>query len=612
VVSAALSFLGVLGGAAATAAPVEAKEYLNTWLVAGTFENDTGNSGFAKDWLGEASVRPALGQNAGGQAWRYFDDRLFSRNYDDYQDLFSYYRVKQGLSAAAKVAYAHVYIHSPAALEAELRLGADNEFKAWLNGVAVGTSTVGLPGRDAVRLPVALTAGWNRLLLKIGNQEEGRFGFYARLCDARGDSLRGLTSAVNLSDGKLAVATQAMPEAKTGVLPVAWREWPYVGAMPQVDQIRTPPDSEEGALDRFIYTPNNLMQAAPLILQAQGGTPPYRWTLRDGDLPPGLALRADGRIVGTVAAYAELREYAFLARVRDAAGERAEKALSISVRERPNRWFEQCRLTALIHGPELLPPGDLDAFAKLMKAQGYGLAMPISYNNGDLLFLWPGRFATQKRTEADVVAACKAALEANGVPFGMYMGNLNVGDPQFSVNQSIPMVEEAILRYHPKAFWFDWSGVDGESLDALYSMIRSHDPELLIILNGHIRGNKGDWDIVDFEGWSAWGKAIWEVWPVASAAPQTERLLSAGAGDVRIVCFGDSITGIYYHTGGLRAWPELLELALRQEFPKAAVKVFNAGISGNTSTAALARMQRDVLDRQPHLVVAMFGMNDIA
>jgi hypothetical protein len=528
-VLATLAWLGV-SSSGAVAAVVEAKHAINTWLVAGTFDNDAGNSGFAKDWVNEATVQPALGQDAGGRTWRYFDDRLFSRNYDDYQDLFSYYKVKQGLSVAAKVAYAHVYIHSPAALTAELFLGADNEYSAWLNGVALGSSTEGHSRRDAVRLPVTLVAGWNRLLLKIANQEEGRFGFYARLGDAQGDSLKGLTYAVNRLDGPLTVTTQAMPEAKTGVLPLAWREWPYVGAMPQVEQIKTPPGSDEGTLDNFVMSPNNLMQASPLFLQAQGGTPPYRWTLRDGDLPPGLALQADGRIVGTVAAYAELREYTFLARVRDAQGARAEKALSISVRERPNKWFEQCRLTALIHGPERLPAGDLDAFAKLMKAQGYGLAMPITYNNGDLLFRWPGRFATQKRTESDVVAACKTALEANGVPFGMYMGNLNVGDPQFSVNQSILMVEEAILTYHPKAFWYDWSGVDGESLDALYSMTRSYDPELLIILNGHIRGNNGDWDIVDFEAWGAWGKTIWEVWPASipwpkKHTPETWRLL---------------------------------------------------------------------------------------
>ena len=166
-----------------------------------------------------------------------------------------------------------------------------------------------------------------------------------------------------------------------------------------------------------------------------------------------------------------------------------------------------------------------------MKAQGYGLAMPISYNNGDLLFRWPGRFATQKKTADDVVAKFKTALEANGIPFGMYMGNLNVGDPQLTVNQSIPMVNEALVTYHPKALWFDWSGVDGESLDALYSMIRSQEPDLVIILNGHIRGNNGDWDIVDFEGWTAWGKGgMWDVWPVAipwpkAHTPESWRLL---------------------------------------------------------------------------------------
>ena len=510
------------GGAAA-------KEFLNTWLVAGTFENDAANSGFVEDRIGETNAAPREGWVSGGRTWRYFDDRLFSRNYDDYQDLYSYFKVKQGHSIAAKVVYAHVYLHCPAAVGAELRVGADNAFKAWVNGSLAGESAQGHPRRDAVKMPVTLAAGWNRLLLKVANQEEGRLGFYARLCDDKGESLKGITASVNGPDGKLAVTTRAMPEAKTGVLPAGYREWPYVGAMPQLDQIKSPP-AAEGSLDYFILTPDIMMQASRLALQAQGGTPPYRWTLRDGELPLGLDLRADGQLVGTIAAYAELKDYAFRVRVRDAQGERAESALAITVRERPNKWVEERRLTALIHGPECLPDGQHDAFAKLMKAQGYGLAMPISYNNGDLLFRWPGRFATQKKTASDVVLKYKTALEANGIPFGMYMGNLNVGDPQFTVNQSLPMMDEALATYRPKALWFDWSGLDGESLDALYSVIRSHDPELVIILNGHIRGNNGDWDLVDFEGWPAWGKAIWDVWPVAipwpkKHTPETWRLL---------------------------------------------------------------------------------------
>jgi lysophospholipase L1-like esterase/cephalosporin-C deacetylase-like acetyl esterase len=87
--------------------------------------------------------------------------------------------------------------------------------------------------------------------------------------------------------------------------------------------------------------------------------------------------------------------------------------------------------------------------------------------------------------------------------------------------------------------------------------------------------------------------------------------LAAGE-PTRIVCFGDSITGAYYHTGGERAWCDMLGLALQRVYPQARLEMVNAGISGNTTAAGLARMEKDVLSRQPHLVVVMFGMNDIA
>ncbi|MFN9971719.1 MAG: hypothetical protein ACK58T_17700, partial [Phycisphaerae bacterium] len=38
---------------------------------------------------------------------------------------------------------------------------------------------------------------------------------------------------------------------------------------------------------------------------------------------------------------------------------------------------------------------------------------------------------------------------------------------------------------------------------------------------------------------------------VASAIPELRQ------GHRTVVCFGDSVTGVYYHTGGLRAYPEL-------------------------------------------------------
>lgn len=81
---------------------------------------------------------------------------------------------------------------------------------------------------------------------------------------------------------------------------------------------------------------------------------------------------------------------------------------------------------------------------------------------------------------------------------------------------------------------------------------------------------------------------------------------------VRVVCFGDSVTGVYYHTGSRRAYTDMLGLALRQTFPKADVTMTNAGISGHTTREALARLDRDVLRHKPTLVTVMFGLNDVA
>lgn len=80
---------------------------------------------------------------------------------------------------------------------------------------------------------------------------------------------------------------------------------------------------------------------------------------------------------------------------------------------------------------------------------------------------------------------------------------------------------------------------------------------------------------------------------------------------VRVVCFGDSVTGVYYHTGSRRAYTDMLGIALRHSAPQANVEMFNAGISGNTTENALARIDRDVISHQPDLVSVMFGLNDM-
>jgi lysophospholipase L1-like esterase/predicted esterase len=88
-------------------------------------------------------------------------------------------------------------------------------------------------------------------------------------------------------------------------------------------------------------------------------------------------------------------------------------------------------------------------------------------------------------------------------------------------------------------------------------------------------------------------------------------LLDLTTKPVKIVCLGDSVTGVYYHTGGRRAYPELLEIALKKSVPNANVTVINAGISGHTTENGLSRLDRDVLQHQPDLVTISFGLNDV-
>jgi hypothetical protein len=510
----------------ASTAHAQQAPFINTWLVLGTFDNGPENAGLDADPIGEAEALPALGNEAAGRTWCYFDDRLFQRSYDSYQDLYSYLKLKRGEDIAAKLAYAHVYVYSPQAQEADLCVGADSAVRAWVNGAQVLRETIDAPYRDMLVAPVQLQEGWNRLLLKVGNRQAGRLGFYARLAANDDSAVPGLIYAVNPPGGALAVSTGAMPDAGPATLPAAFRAWPYVGARP----LETFDAADE--IGAYAHRkPHFTLHASDFALLAEGGVAPYAWALATGALPPGVELRPDGTFGGTVAADAPEGDYPFTVRVTDAAGATAEKALSIAVHERPNLWYEQSRLVALVHAPESLPVEDMPLLARTMKAQGYSIGMMISYNNGDMKYRWPNQFEPD---HPDTIGQMKAALEAEGLRAGMYMGNL-IGPNHGGDDGALLMVQEAIERYHPAAFWFDWASSptpDGYiSMDALYSMIRTLSPDTLIVLNGVVTLYQCDWDVICLEGWGAWGKNHWGLFPFpiewAKAAPvETWRLVT--------------------------------------------------------------------------------------
>jgi acyl-CoA thioesterase-1 len=81
---------------------------------------------------------------------------------------------------------------------------------------------------------------------------------------------------------------------------------------------------------------------------------------------------------------------------------------------------------------------------------------------------------------------------------------------------------------------------------------------------------------------------------------------TAPPAELRIVVLGDSLTA-GYGLAQQNAFPAQLEIALRQR--NHPVRVFNAGVSGDTSMGGLARLDWALADK-PDLLIIELGAND--
>ena len=102
------------------------------------------------------------------------------------------------------------------------------------------------------------------------------------------------------------------------------------------------------------------------------------------------------------------------------------------------------------------------------------------------------------------------------------------------------------------------------------------------------------------------GAAVELLLVAAVLAVSGARADAAGADEVRILMLGDSLTagyGLLSH----EALPARLEAALRAL--EVAARVINGGVSGDTTTGGLARLDWALAD-DPHAVVVALGAND--
>ena len=471
--------------------------YMNTWLLLGPFK--TGSIDEAG--IDKIKFQPREGALLLDKKWEYFDDRLFCRNYDDYQDLYAYYHITKQLDTDYKTAFAHIYIFSSQQKETSLRIGANDRFIAWINYAEVGKSKKRSDAqRDKYIFPVCLNKGWNSLLIRIDNIKYS-WGFYARFADESGNELEGIEYSLNGGSGPLEICTEGMP--------VGYKDWPYVW-------MKFTGENPYGNAHQDA-------QASEFRFMAQGGKPPYRWVICESVLPPRLKLNSktgeiDGKpdIIGA---------FVFSLKVIDEEKCESIKKFSIEVRERPNMWFEKVKLGGLCHGADRIKyvqDMEIEDLVELASKQGYQYICPES--NHWVPYFWPAPGMEGLR---DYVKEFENAAKKFDMILGIYFSNY--GGWKLENDTWIPpvplknaerfmYVEDLIKKYDIKLFWFDeficfkdWQKKNFE-FDALFSMIKTHSCDTLVINNGYqsIYG-RGDIDIIEAE--CMWGEFYWNEWP---------------------------------------------------------------------------------------------------
>lgn len=461
-----------------------------------------------KDPLPEPTnkITPVLGESMteDGQAWEFFDDRLWNRTYDDYQDLHGYYNVRKGVDTRNKYVYAHTYVYSPKAQDVQFRFGTSGAHRMYVNDQPVtGLSKPSEVQRDMEKRNIHLNQGWNKILLQIQHtytedvnsngvpiakdNNVAYLGFYGRITDGSGNEVEDLVYSVSGTDESLTITTDSLDALDTQAeglglpensLPVGYTEWPYVWNESQ-----------------YKNAPHNL-SASAFQFMADGGRPGYVWSIAKGALPDGLYLNEDGTIGGTV--QSDPGDYAFTIRVTDEDGASAEKEFSITVKERPNKWFEEGRVSALSHtGPIYQyfvdPEFSVDSWAERASRQGHTL---VSVESLQQNYYWPSKFADPAHTRqmylpkdengqvVDGLKQFEEAVKRHDMKFGLYYATEGGGLQHYSTDVFVQNVEDLIQRYDPSYLYFDGpQAMPNANYDVMYSAVRNYSDEIIIDAN---------------------------------------------------------------------------------------------------------------------------------
>lgn len=168
--------------------------FINKWSFIGPFDN-TGMSGIYKELAPEKEIDFSKIYNGKeGIQVKWFTPLIFPRyGYVDLESIF--------YPSHSTLAYALTYVYIPYDGEFLIGIGADDVISLWINDKFVFTEDK--PKRlafDQYRIDCRLKKGWNKILLKIG-QDKGEWGFYFRIINKNGNPIEGLeVSTDNLKE----------------------------------------------------------------------------------------------------------------------------------------------------------------------------------------------------------------------------------------------------------------------------------------------------------------------------------------------------------------------------------------------------------------------------
>ena len=170
------------------------------WLVIGPFEY---NDGFRKKYPPEKGINlnKIYRSNSKKITWQHACDQI-NDGFINFSEIFSEYKWGVG--------YGLIFINSPDEKSVQLRFGADDQSKIWLNDKEIWRLHKGGPAFfDNYKINIKLKKGMNKILVKVCNTVSD-WGFFFRITDENGVGIPDIQyiPADNVFDEKMIAEAQ--------------------------------------------------------------------------------------------------------------------------------------------------------------------------------------------------------------------------------------------------------------------------------------------------------------------------------------------------------------------------------------------------------------------